>query len=329
MANIESELDLPARLPGRPVYEAAYYGASHLIAQQAGVPHRRSATPWFHGVHNTLPPRVDLHVRSLLPGMGSRILTHREDQAAQLREAGYPALAVGSPMVYLDEPQRERREGWVLFVPRHSVAHHQCKETLEIMENIRSLKKRFERVAVSVYGDCLEHEEFMDLLEEEDVDWVSGAAIGDFNSLARMKALFESFEYIATDSYGSHLAYAAYFGAKVISVSPWKPLDSATALAAVPKIRAEAPELVDWFVDMHELDTVRVAIPHFGEGDISDAEQSEQRAWAARVLGEESRRDPKELCREFGWNWSGFIRELICIRIPGKLRQLGILRKKS
>jgi hypothetical protein len=48
------------------------------------------------------------------------------------------------------------------------------------------------------------------------------------NALTRMRRIFKSFDYITTNSIGSHVAYAAYSGAKVSIYGPYDFQDKAS-----------------------------------------------------------------------------------------------------
>jgi len=101
-------------------------------------------------------------------------------------------------------------------MPTHSLASDVLMPSTEqyVLE-IASIKDRFGLVAACVSPYCIAKGLWSSQFTEKGIEAIRGAGIADTNALNRMRALFERFEYVTTDGYGSHVFYALYFGAKV------------------------------------------------------------------------------------------------------------------
>jgi len=55
----------------------------------------------------------------------------------------------------------------------------------------------------------------VEAFEKYNIPWIIGANVFDKNALIRMSRIFKSFEFMTTNTIGSHVLYAAYSGCKV------------------------------------------------------------------------------------------------------------------
>jgi len=282
--------------------DAAFYGATYeienAIGSELGIPTSR----WMHGVHLNLPPTTAIYFHNWWRPIGAHFLTHRSEQADFLdKDGNAAAVAVGAPILYAPDLPCQRVEGSVLFVPRHSTAHYDYPESTDIGEAIGELRRLFERIVVCVYGECARRGKLPRMLEEAGVDWIVGAHVNDRYSLRRMRHMFRTFDFVASDSYGSHLAYAAYFGAKVFCPGNWKDRTADNVLGDSPELKKRYPELVDWYVECHRWETIRRIVP--GIERVDGSCRKEQREWASAVIGAPNRRDASEVAELLGWRW--------------------------
>lgn len=303
-------------------YEADYYGAAALVAKLAGVTAKRCLTPWFHGVHPDLPPTLRYYIREYRSFLKHRVLVHRADQAALLKQAGYPAKAVGAPFIYVPELHIPRCPNSAIFFPKHIVSGQDGMISKSLLNHLNRLKERFETVAVSVHGECYRDGRLIGFLEENGFQWVRGADIHDLNSLIRMRTIFQSFEYVVSDCYGSHLSYAIYSGAKVLAVEPWDEYLFEDVIQQQPSFWKNEPEFIHWLVKINSWNFVSKAIPHLDKDELSAEEASQQLLWAKGVLGDSYKCKPSELISEFNWNWKTALKEFLAIRLPSKLKSL-------
>ena len=83
------------------------------------------------------------------------------------------------------------------------------------VREICDLKSDFDLIVVCVNPSCEEKKHWITSFEKCGIPCVIGAKIDDKNALIRMHRIFQHFEFMTTNSIGSHVAYAAYSGCKV------------------------------------------------------------------------------------------------------------------
>jgi len=158
------------------------------------------------------------------PSLGSRIFVAREEQAEYLRSHGYSrARAIGLPILYTSPTGLARIPGSLLVVPTHTLpgARYDDRRPFEAYADlIKAAATRFARVVVCVHPCCAGNGLWIDEFRSRNIDLVTGAMATDRHALKRMRALFEQFEYVTTNGWGSHIAYALAFGAKVSIFGP-------------------------------------------------------------------------------------------------------------
>lgn len=282
--------------------EADYYGASDVIATPLGyATPPRSVASWKHGVSY----EVRMNSPELLLTEGNRATRHlvaNEWQAARLRKAGYLRVhAVGVPFLYAPAPYGARLPGSLLVMPAHHVlnATHAFDEE-GYASRIAAIGERFDFVAACVSAACVRSGSWTRAFEKVGIPWIVGADANDRNALRRMRRLFSLFEFVTTNTLGSHLAYAAHCGCRV---SIWGPY---------AQIRLEDYRNVPWY--QKHWDRAAELVECYSEPRVQrnhaalfrdpwDAESL--KSWADPFLGEEHRRAPAELARLLGWNAIG------------------------
>jgi len=284
--------------------ESTYYGAAYEVTKSAGQHIDYPFSRWMHGMHPTLPPTPLIYTDGWARPIGARLLTHRTDQADYLNErADVAAIAVGAPILYAPDLPSKRISGSVLFMPRHSTAHYEYPESTDVMSSVEVLRRTFDRVVVSVYGTCAARGRLPELLEGEGIEWMVGAHNRDWHSLRRMKQMFNIFDFVATDTFGSHIAYAANFGAKVICVGNWKPLAEEEVLKDSIALRKRCPELIEWYTGMYAWESVKRTVPGIDDPDGSDSMRKAQMKWAGKILGVNNRKPAAEVVELLGSKW--------------------------
>lgn len=195
-----------------------YYGALQVAANYCGLhkvpPHFPGS--WQHGVW---PPwwQVQPEIIVYDAPKSANCLVARKDEVAYLKAAGYRRVqAIGLPIIYTHPSGLQRMPNSLLVMPTHTLASDVLRpSTKQYFLEIASIKDRFDVVAACVSPLCLEKGLWISEFTEKGIEVVRGAGIADTNALNRMRALFEKFEYVTTNGYGSHVFYALYFGAKV------------------------------------------------------------------------------------------------------------------
>ena len=221
VADLNNRLPPPREFALRTWEEAHggdYYGALQVAAEYCGF----STVPQhFPGVwqHGMIPPwhqfRPEIVVFNAT--RSQRCFVARRDEAEFLRAGGYPrADAIGLPLIYTRHSGLDRIPGSLLVMPTHTLASDVLLPSCnQYVEEIASIAGRFSRVVACVSAYCISKNHWVPEFAERGIPIVQGAGDSDANSLKRIRALFDSFEYVTTDNYGSHVFYALYCGAKV------------------------------------------------------------------------------------------------------------------
>ena len=97
----------------------------------------------------------------------------------------------------------------------------------EYAEEMARIRASFSEVWVCIHPSCWEHGYWVDAFKKRGFPLVQGALYTDRNALERLARLFSSFEYVTTNTMGSHIAYAAYWGAKVSLYGSYADLENA------------------------------------------------------------------------------------------------------
>jgi hypothetical protein len=295
MSPMESRLNLPQAPPVEIRCEPDYYGASHLIAESLGFAKPPiSTSTWVHGCEIIPVPRPIFSPHFNTPNQ-----THLVGNLATQRwwrDNGFSkAVAVGCPFLYTQPSGRERMPNSVLAMPNHGLPN--CTVDLEHtkiwLNAVTELRRTHANVVVCLHADDIA--ELSPVVESLGLSWIEGARVQTL-SLPRMRAIFESFEYMVTDVQGSHLAYAAWCGCKVVMLSPlyerkWEHFEEHPHMKRNPQIRMN--------LVFHRPENVRERLPFFFVDSLSDAICP--REWAEGILGMESKRPPRILARLLGW----------------------------
>ena len=293
------------------------YGA-HLIARAyCGISGSAAAVPgyWMHGwipaYHNLHPAFIALHKKEGQQtdyDFDAQIREEkdhtiqwvsREDQAQFLIDHGYQHVrAIGLPITYLETPDVRRVPGSLLVLPPHSHKNHGPDDPLaeQYAEMIAGLRGRFTQIAVGLNEDDLAKQQWVESFRRRGIDVFVTTDQGNPDTLTRLRRILSAFEYVTTNGYGSHIALAAYCGAKV---SIWGPY------AEFPHERMRVTHAVKMFPHLlepaYELCTERALRQHYGFLFVEPDQAVLQTEWAAREVGEPSRLSPSEMREAFGW----------------------------
>lgn len=213
---------LPKRKKIQPGYEPTYYGASYVIAKALKLKtcNPSSCYVWTHGCRLVGSDDVRYYIR--FPQLKGNILVARQDEKHFLEDAGFSHVhAVGMPIAYTQQTNERRRKNSLLVMPPHATLHSRpMQEIGGYLDFVCGLREKFSIVACCVSRQCYQSSSIRSLFMKRGIPVIVGAAIDDGNSLARTRSILESFEYVTTNAYGSHLAYAMAFGAKVSLAGP-------------------------------------------------------------------------------------------------------------
>ena len=212
------------------------YGADYVLKQYT----KSILTPtwiygeWVHGVN------FDYHHFHPFGVIGGNFLnsnnpnwvTRKKDEI-YLQNKGYLAKAIGSPLCYLPELSEnyDRVPNSLLVMPAHS-SHHVSsysaggnKNVLNYIDYVASIANKFDHVIICLHSECLKRNLWVAEFREKGFEVIQGAAVNDINAYERIRALMSQFEFVTSNVLGSHIPYAAAFGAKVSIAGPYHKWD--------------------------------------------------------------------------------------------------------
>lgn len=294
---MDTRLILPEAEPVTIRGEPDYYGASTLIARELGlVSAPVSTSSWVHGCDIFPVPREVFNPHFDNPAQTHLVANQRTQQ--WWYDQGYTrTVAVGCPILYTRPSGVERIPGSVLVMPNHSLpgCQRDQQHAADWLLMVSKLKQRFDFVMVCLHADDVA--ELAPMAELAGLSWITGAK-HDTLSLPRMRAMFESFEYMVTDVQGSHIPYAAWGGCKVAMLEPlyvrsWDQFKDHPHFVKNPGMRKNRV--------FHEPENVKARFPFLFVDDLEKA--TCPREWAEELLGVACQRSPGELARLLGWRW--------------------------
>jgi FkbM family methyltransferase len=313
--------EMPLAADGWPrLGNSSYYGAANVAAGYCGlkeVPdHLRGC--WQHGWTPSyrIPIPPDL-IAGTWASPQDYYWVARADEEECLRAAGFPHVAaIGMPLVYLPPRAIRRRPNSLLVMPAHNLSYVSCSWKFdEYAEAIDAIRHEFSDVVVCISPSCWRHGYWVDSFRARGFRLVAGADHSDRNALERVRYLLSSFEYMATNSFGSHLAYAAYFGAKPSVYGPYA-TRRAEDFANDPVLRRN-PSLLPISLKSFSEDELRKHLPHLF---CHPREASGDRDWARFELGESNKVSPSRMRALFEWTTAARVARKLEETTPNRVK---------
>jgi len=278
-----------------------YYGALQVAEAYCGIRRIRNVLPgiWQHGC---VPPWQQVQPEMILSDAprNARCWVGRKDEEEYLRTNGYQHVkAIGLPITYTSETGVQRIPGSLLVMPTHCIPlDDKASDFEEYVAATVDLAPKFDLVAACVSGRCVDTGLWVRHFEKRGIPVVRGATVDDSNSLSRMRMLFEMFEHVTTDRYGSHVAYALYLGAKV---SIWGPSEALTREYLLrDTLWRRFPGAIDRLLtdeSRSKSESLLGRLRVYPSNGVIDRELGEQ------MVGHGNRLHPEDLRRQFGWQF--------------------------
>jgi hypothetical protein len=189
------------------------YGFSNILASSCClhmIP--RSFANWVHGWVWHEEPNPELLACSKLP-RDLVIVVRNEIEEKALHNDGFKDVRIGGlPFAYVNHQHDLRFDDMLLAIPAHSSeSKKMTADQQDYLNYLESLKNDFERVYVSIFyldvGGAM-HEAALG----RGLHVIQGARPDDANSLLRMRAIFDAFEYVTSNVMGSHMLYSLFSG---------------------------------------------------------------------------------------------------------------------
>ncbi len=293
------------------------YGAQLIARRYCEIHEPTPAVPgyWMHGwlpaYHNVDPLFIAQHKRE---GQGEGYdfeaqirddrarevqWVGRQDQAEYLRAHGYRHVrAIGLPIVYVPAPRVRRVPGSLLVMPPHGHRTHGPDDPVaeRYADAIAGIRSRFAHVWVGLNEGDVATQQWIESFRRRGIDVFTTADLGDPDTLVRLRLILSTFEFVTTNGFGSHIALAAYCGARVSVWGPYAdfPVERMKITHAVKAF----PHLLDQALELVSEAALRAHYPFlFVEPDGA----AERRDWGAVEVGEPWRVPPADLRDLFAW----------------------------
>lgn len=292
----------------------AFYGASHRLAACCGLgePLTYTGLRWQHGwcakETESISPTLVVQELEVQPELC--YLVARESQAEYLRSKNLVAKAIGLPFVYADAPPSKRLPNSLLIMPAHSLEYtaHDWKFD-EYAQLISKYRRKFETVVACIHPSCVEKEYWLPQFRKLGIPCVAGAGTYDSNGLLRIKSLFQQFQFMTTNTLGSHVVYASACGVKTSIYGEYARFEKADYVAA--EFYQRNPQLLEPNIYLWSEEFGKEKYPWLFCEPTQAVERSE---WAREQIGWSHRLDPRSIRKLMGWDnatrWRKFAKEL-------------------
>lgn len=204
--------------------EIEFYGAYKILKKYVGIKHlnyeKRKKINWAHGWY------ADFFIeKSEEPYMACCNIKYRDSfnfvtrktQEKFLWDKGFPnSKAIGMPIIYLPEKKYQKLPNSLLVMPGHSLPGYEM-ETFEdeYVNSINSFRHEFEKITICIHPGCFYNGLWHKTFKKHGYNITKGVELCDLNAFPKLQKLMSEHEYMTTNSYGSHVMYASYFGSKV------------------------------------------------------------------------------------------------------------------
>jgi hypothetical protein len=288
------------------------YGAGRIAGEYCRLRHIPTELNghWQHGWHLkqlAVDPRMVANETVKEPGV-EQCWVARKDEEDYLKDQGYLARAIGLPIAYVPNRNYQRRRNSLLVMPAHSLdfTTHKWRFS-EYIEEIAQIRSDFDTVTACIHPACARKGYWIHDFQRIGIPIILGAEGGDRLSLVRIKALMSQFEFVTGNAYGSYIAYACAFGAKLSIYGPYceyKAEDYANT-----GFYRENPGLLDKIIPMLSEDSIRAFLPEFFH---HPAEAISRTNWGLDQIGFFNRLSPEEMKVAFEWSdWHHYTKETL------------------
>ena len=198
------------------------YGFSDILAQKLDLYYSpRSFANWLHGwIWWKATSSTEMMFKNS-DKKTSRLIVSNLDEKEVLKNEGYKNIwAGGLPFSYTENSKLQRIPNTLLAMPPHSAEMEKIYNSyVDYLDYLESLIKDYDGIYISIY--YLDKSEWLfNQITKRGLKYINGARSDDANSLRRMRAIFDSFEYVTSNTMGSHIIYAIYCGCKTSLCGP-------------------------------------------------------------------------------------------------------------
>jgi hypothetical protein len=302
MLSISEEINIQLpQIEYRKYPASVLYGGDVIIKKytRSVLTPRRIYGEWVHGIiydYMHFHPYAVIGGNALNPNNPNWVCRKKDE--GYLIFHGIPAKAIGAPICYLPKlsVNYERISNSLLVMPAHS-SHYisaynkeKSNSVLDYVDYIISIAGKFDHVVVCLHAECIKLNLWVNEFQEKGITVIQGASSDDKNALERIRALMSQFEFVTSNVLGSHIAYAAFFGAKVSISGPYHQWNREAFLKE--RFYADHEYLLD--VMLNEESLAKELLPFIF---IEPERACLLDAWGKEMVGVENILSPEELSR--------------------------------
>lgn len=217
----------------------------------------------------------------------------------------YNVYPVGVPYIYIDKEEYKhikRIKNSLLVMPPHSLPGTNPNFFEEIyLDEIKRISTDFRHIVFCIHQSCIKKNLWIKNIEKYGFLWIEGANSNDKNSLIRMHRLFSSFEFMTTNSFGSHIAYASYSGCKVSLYGTYQGVKKEDIKDY--ELFQRIPKLIDRIEKIFSYEYIKKYYHFFIVDNPKNAKFNVK--WANDELGVKYKKSYIELAELLGWYKNG------------------------
>lgn len=198
-----------------------YYGALKIAAEYCNTEFISLKNfVWYHGVINPWFSNSASYLTYNLKNKNQIYFVTSEQQYQTLKKSGYiHTYKIGLPVIYVPKLALERIPNSLLIMPSHTLVGNTIfnPETMDAFLDkvLHNSKFSSNSILACLHKNDIENNHWIPNLQKRGIMYIQGAANNDQNALLRQSMLFSQFETMVTNDFGSHVAYALFFGVKV------------------------------------------------------------------------------------------------------------------
>ena len=178
---------------------------------------------WYHGVIAPWEDSCELLTYNKVDKECKYFVATKEQEDI-LKKNGYKNVySIGLPIIYLKSKKIKRYSKTMLIMPSHTLFGEKIinkkilSDFLDLVLFENKLHNQFDQknILVCLHSNDIQNGYWLEELKDRGLSYVQGASNNDINAYKRQMYLFSQFETMVTNNFGSHVAYALFFGVKV------------------------------------------------------------------------------------------------------------------
>jgi hypothetical protein len=196
-----------------------YYGANFVASNYCNLSEQTNDFFWHHGLVSPWESLCYEHIVFNMKNKKMRYFVSSSEQSELLIKNGFSrAKAIGLPIVYVELEKTERIKNSLLIMPSHTLVGqliNNKSSMLRFIDIVNEYKKYYDKIGVCLHKNDIENNYWVEEFNSLGIEILLGAQNNDKNTYYRQAYYYSTYDTILTNDFGSHVAYALFFGCKV------------------------------------------------------------------------------------------------------------------